>query len=192
MNKKYIYGLLIAVLALACFLVGYSIGKPGAQDTFGGAVHNIEETFDEGIAVDGTTLIDGDGNIDSRGDLIVNNVIGAGALSVSSGSFTLTAAQVCDSDSLLFTVTSNATLTFPDYDDIAADCLDTVGDGKWFEVQNIAASSKTCTFSEGSGMDLSVASGSADDSVILDQDESALIHFRRLNSATISANVIEF
>lgn len=64
--------IVVAVLAVGGMTKAYSgsahIVVEGdyieAMGSLGGAIHNIIESFDEGIAVDGTTVIDGDGNWD--------------------------------------------------------------------------------------------------------------------------------
>ena len=56
-NTKIIVAVLVFGLAL-----GLVIGtKIGTKPYFGGIVHNVQETFDEGIAVDGTERISGTG-----------------------------------------------------------------------------------------------------------------------------------
>jgi len=56
-NTKIIVAVLVFGLAL-----GLVIGtKIGTKPYFGGIVHNVQETFDEGIAVDGREVLDEDG-----------------------------------------------------------------------------------------------------------------------------------
>lgn len=60
MSKKILIGLIVVVV-----LVAATLALRGNDSSLGaGSVHNTTETFDEGIAVDGTTIIDGSGNFD--------------------------------------------------------------------------------------------------------------------------------
>lgn len=185
---------IIIVILIGCLLalgIVMIVGK--SDDSLGGSTSDdwdvggnstVAGTFD----VDGATTLDG---VTVAEDLVVNNLITAGALSVSSGSFTLTASQVCDNASLLFTVNSAATLTTPSSASFGADCLDTVGDGWDYEVHNLTASAQAITLSAGTGIDMGLASSSGS-SVVIGQDESALLKFRKLNSGSISLDVLEF
>ena len=56
------FGSIIAVVAIVALVVGITLGGLFSKtNTLGGLVHNVQETFDEGIAVDGTEVIDGSG-----------------------------------------------------------------------------------------------------------------------------------
>lgn len=77
----------ILVSAVVALLVAIAFGLVGNQsDQLGGRIHNIQESFDEGIAVDGTEIVSGTGDIISLDDLFVTDdaVIGATAASGSS------------------------------------------------------------------------------------------------------------
>lgn len=211
MNQKIINILVVITLIVA--IVGLFIPVPAlVKDKFGGLVHNVLESFDEGIAVDGTVVIDGSGNWDgaitgttgtfsstlgitgnmsTAADLVVNNTICAGMESVSSGSFTLTAAQICDACGLLFTVNSSGNLTTPTSASLGADCLDTVEDSKQFTIFNTTASAQTCTLVAGTGIDFNYASAGGS-TTVLSQGESAILNFTKIGTTSISVQIVEF
>jgi hypothetical protein len=60
-NDNIQLGLVIAIVAIVSLVIGIALGGLFNQTSFGGLVHNVQETFDEGIAVDGTEVIDGSG-----------------------------------------------------------------------------------------------------------------------------------
>lgn len=74
MKKGIVWLVVIVVVVIAGFI--FLFGKDD-KPTIGGSIHNTQESFDEGIAVDGTTIIDGSGNWD-------------GAVTGSTGSFSST------------------------------------------------------------------------------------------------------
>jgi hypothetical protein len=83
---------LILVVVSVLVSVGLSalvLGGGSVPSELGGRVHNVMEDFSEGISVDGTTVLDGSGNIDapvtSTTGIFSSYVVGGA--SVASGSF---------------------------------------------------------------------------------------------------------
>lgn len=89
--------------------------QPAQEITLGGLVHNILESFNEGIAVDGTTIIDGSGNFTIAGTISstgANTFTGAMTLSSDFSSSGTTTIPRLDSNidvSLSWTPTTTAT-----------------------------------------------------------------------------------
>lgn len=94
MVKKKEFSLWLAVLVVSVFAIGgivnaYSGGTPKVVvegdyieafgQSLGGAINNVIVSFDEGIAVDGTSVIDGSGNFTGTvtGTLSTSEVISA-------------------------------------------------------------------------------------------------------------------
>lgn len=152
----------------------------------GGLIHNIEESFDEGIAVDGTTVIDGDGNFNLSGTLDVDGesdldkVLTSGdtATSTLSDNVTLTAAQMCDSSYIGYDPNgSGRNVTTADAADLIADCMDETGKiSLGFVLENLADAAESLTVVVGTNVDLLEPSGG---DVVIDQNEEAYIKIWR-------------
>jgi len=180
MKNKILVGLLIAVF---CFMAGYIIkgtSTPTVIDDspYGGAVHNILETFDAGIAVDGKIIIDGEGRLIQSGD----------HLTITSGSWSPTAAQLCDSSVITHDCQASGNVTLPTAATLIADCIPDPGDHFVVFFENTNTSSQLDTLVAGTTMDLLAASGSEQ---AIGADERALIHFYNIDNASVSASVIE-
>lgn len=252
--------------------------------SLGGQIHNVLESFDEGIAVDGTVVIDGSGNIDAPitsttgtfsgavsiggtlavtgittlsedlivgsaaifsvasvsgdiytiGDLSVEDITASSAMTltghfsgstasmssvveiagalkasssfevigesnldtlvqggdyvtISSGSETLSAAQVCDTSVLKFTATASSTnMTFPTGASLIADCLPGNADKKSFYLIT-DADDETLTLVTGSTMNLLEASPSGD--VVFEGADKAIIEFINIDGTNVDVTV---
>jgi hypothetical protein len=74
MNQKIFNVLISVVLVVMCgFVYSNKEAIKKAVPAVGGAIHNILESFDEGIAVDGTTIIEGDGDVTADNGLIIGS-----------------------------------------------------------------------------------------------------------------------
>ena len=162
MNNK-----ILIITATICVMVGLIVGSLFGifltrTTPMGGLVHNVLETFDEGIAVDGTTIIDGDGAITSTtgtfsstltiiGETNLDTLIfGGDIIATDTPSVSLTAAQVCNT--AYFRIDpggSGITWTFPTAAELIADCLPTTGDSKILYFENIADASEAITVDSG-------------------------------------------
>lgn len=184
-------------LALALVLGVAGLFTPVVRQGFGGAVHNILETFDEGIAVDGTTVVDGSGNwvgavaaalnstftnIDASGE-IEGSVIDEGGvltLSATSTAQTLTAAQMCNNNVVEWdNLGTSSTLTLAASTTLIADCLDDDGDQISLLFDSLTATTSVITITAGSGNDL-IAENTGDD--LIDEGKQARINLVRSGS----------
>jgi len=98
-----------------------------------------------------TLTVSGESNLDTLvqgGDVT--------SISTTSATYTLTAAQVCNSAVISFTNLSATatTITLPSTTTLAADCLPTAGDSKVFLFENAATSSVNYTLAAGTGITL--------------------------------------
>lgn len=110
----------VVALALLSFVCGYLL--PAKQQPLtGGTVSNVEESFDEGILVDGKKLISGVGRIEQAG--ATTEIV------TSSASYPLTPANVCDNSAIRLTpMGATATFTLPPTSTIFNTCMDKDGD----------------------------------------------------------------
>jgi len=138
MNKKdylFIISIMI-VLSLVCFGIG-KVLNPNVP--IGGLVHNVLETFDEGIAVNGETVINDEG--------AWIGVFGGDITTTDTPSVSATAAQVCDTSYFRVDPGGGAiTWTMPTAAELIADCLPTTGDSKIVYFENIADASEIIDF----------------------------------------------
>lgn len=163
----------------------------GSDGSLGGAVHNIQESFDEGILVDGLVVIDGKGNLTELGSV----------LTVASGSTTYTAANLCDSSlvrhSIVSAPASAQQFKLPTAAAIIADCLPNAGGRHRFTIENYSDfTAEALTIVKGANIDLGVASGSAvgagkGDGVVLLGQTRAIVEMLNLNGSSVSFDVIE-
>lgn len=93
---------LLIVLVSVALSVGVSalVLKAPSSSTLGGLVHLSAEDFTEGIKVDGTTVIEGDGDIVSTDGVFSSTLVGGA--SAASGSFVGQFANGTATTSLLF------------------------------------------------------------------------------------------
>ena len=74
--KKYSFVIVLVVALLFSLLAAFSLSNNKSGNSLGGEIYNKLVSFDEGIAVDGSTIIDGSGNfttanLTTTGDLSV-------------------------------------------------------------------------------------------------------------------------
>ncbi len=192
-----------AAILLIGLIIGV-VGSGGSQVQMGGLIHNIQESFDEGIAVDGTEVISGTGGVsftsgafsstlDVTGETNVDNLIYGGdvtTLTPGDTTSTLTAAEFCNSAVLSLTPAKGAyTLTLPSTTTLAADCLTTVGDSKVVLFENAATAATSTTIAAGTGNELLEPSGG---DVVIEQNEWAWIQITRVRAAEFAVIVTSF
>ena len=185
MNKL---AILIAAVALVLSLFAFGGGD---IPVLGGVTNFDILDVTDGYRVDGTERISGTGafvptTIAASGEAQLRQLVhGGDVTSISSGSETFTAAQVCNTSIFRYTPTASATvLTMPSAASMISDCLDTVGDMKRVIFENLADDERI-TFVAGAGMDLSRASGSGD--LQLDARQMVVADFWQSTSATVSS-----
>jgi len=200
MNTKSLTIIVGVIGIVVGLVVGMSIPK-GAS--FGATNYNRQISFDEGIAVDNTQIVDGSGNwvgaitgttatlsstLSVTGDTTLSDVIvNGGVYTTTTATTTLTADLICDYSVWVLTagasVLPSYTLTMPGTSTLHADCLDTAGDSKRLLVVNASTAASSTIFAEGVGMDfLTVSDTIATTS--LAQGQQAWLTFTRAVSAT--------
>jgi hypothetical protein len=195
MNKNYIVILLIALALISTvgvFTPSVNIDKVVQkvmeQLNVGGLTHNIQESFNEGIAVDGKERIDGFGNFTVGGAELALDKI---------ASSSLTAAQLCDNRLITYnpydansdSTHEGASLSFPSSASIIADCVRNIGDSKTVVFENVAsAASRESEFSTSDDYDIYWTGGT-----VINQDylDIATVRFTNLNGTSISYEVTE-
>ncbi len=144
------------------------------QPTMGGLIHNVQESFDAGIAVDGTE------RISNTGVMISGGIV----TTVTSGTTTITAANICDSIVLKHDSDgSNCPVTTPTAALLIADCIPNTGDSVEFYYENTGGEHDTIT--AGSGIELLEPSGG---DVIIEDTEWA--HFLVVNEDGTSVTIV--
>lgn len=159
----------LAVGLVVGLVLGFGLRAPIQSLSTGGVVvHNVTETFDAGIEVNGTTAISSAraafftaitntgaftqsalatlsaGLTVSDGETNVENFVqgdsDGAALSITGATSTLTAAQVCDNSLITFApAASPATTTLPVATSTVADCLTQDGDWREFAIRNASS-----------------------------------------------------
>ena len=189
---------IVSIIALIISFMAVVISF-GGSNKLGGYTAGHWDSAD-GYKVDGTTVIDGDGNVDASitsdtgtfsstltvtGETnVVNFVQGGGSYSTSSASHVvLTAAQMCDNSYIKVTPTSGAiNVTTAATSTLIADCIPAVGDRVSFYFENGATGATTTTIVAGSGVDLIEPSGG---DVVIEQNEDAFIEMLNVDGSTI-------
>jgi len=189
--------LIICSLLLSGIALFVSVQNKGVQ--LGGYTAGHWDSAN-GYKVDGTTVIDGDGNIDgtittdtitASGESQLQTVISGGAtitLVTSSTDIVLTAAQVCDSSVIAWTPIGAKNMTFPTSALINADCLDADGDTKTFLFRNEAEAASTTTMVAGTDMVLLEPDGQ---NVVIAGGQSALVTMVRITPEIVLVIVDE-
>jgi hypothetical protein len=191
-------GIILAIVGVAFLGVGLGIGgvlSPTCEAPVGGLIHNVQESFDEGIAVDGTEVISGTGGVSFTsgafsttltvtGESNVDTLVYGGDITsiATDTAYTLTAAQVCDSSVIEFlaSTTGDCAVTFPATTTLYADCLLANGDSKDLIFRNIsAAAGTTTTMTLGSGMVLLESDNGADGDVVIAGGNSVIVKLIR-------------
>lgn len=188
----------VLVLAMALMVIV-------RESPVGGLVHNTQEIFVAGIkagssetevinssaeltAVINTTVaatITGETNLDTL-------VFGGDIKTITSGTTTLTAAEVCDSSLVVLSQLDSsenvADLTMPTAANLIADCIPANGDMKFLTLENAATTTLDITIVTGGGsMELLEPTGGED--VVIQVNEWALFQFLNIDGTVVAAFV---
>jgi len=200
------------VLAIIALIVSFGCNKSAP---LGGYTAGYWDSA-EGYKVDGTTIIDGSGNIDSGGVIAGTSITVTGAGSIgttltvtgetnadtviiggdvttiaSSATTSVTAAQFCNSTVIRWAPLADASsdLTLPSTSTLFADCLTADGDSKTVLFMNISATAASTTqIVKGDGLDLLEPDGQ---NVEIAGLASALLYIVRTTSTEASVVVDE-
>lgn len=183
-------GVLSSVIATICLIAGVFMGTlfngPAPQPiSLGGLIHNVQESFDEGIAVDGTEIISGTGALTIIAETNLDTLIQGGDVTVlTNGTTTITAANMCNSFLLQHDSDgSNCPVTTPTAALLIADCIPTAGDSFEFYYENTGGEHDTIT--AGSNIELLEPSGG---DVIIEDTEWA--HFLVVNEDGTNVTIV--
>jgi len=186
----------IIIGAIVVFAIGFAIGGLGDKE-LGRVNYNWMVSFDEGIAVDNVEIIDGSGNMTLTGETNMDTLVqGGDILAISSTNTSITAAQVCNSSVINWTVpgavTTVATTTFPGAAAMNADCLTANGDTKTFLFRNVSEAASTTQFVVASTTSdtLLMPEATGADTVVEGQ-ASAIVTFLRTAATTVVITVTE-
>lgn len=157
--------ILAVIVPIVCLIGGILLGASVSAPTpLGGLVHNIQETFDAGIAVKGTEFISdaralsvttgafsgaitGATTLTMTGESNLDSLIFGGdvtALTATDTAQTLTAAQFCDSSLIRWDSSgTSSTLTLPTAASLIADCIPATGDTKSVLYENYGGETTT-------------------------------------------------
>ena len=152
-KDKLFIGGIIVIVAITCLFIGNVFSR--AIPALGGLTHNVQEDFSEGISVDGTERIDGDGNgsfanLAASGTLTITGetntdtlITGGDVTSLTAGVTSSTAATFCNS-SYIKEDPNGGSITFnlPTTASMYADCLTAAGDRKTLFFENTADASE--------------------------------------------------
>jgi len=182
-------GVLSSVIAIICLIAGVFMGTvfngPVQPVSLGGLIHNVQESFDEGIAVDGTEIISGTGALTITAETNIDTLVQGGDVTVvTAGTTTITAANMCDSIILQHDSDgSNCPVTTPTAALLIADCIPTAGDSFEFYYENTGGEHDTIT--AGANIELLEPSGG---DVIIEDTEWA--HFLVVNEDGTSVTIV--
>jgi len=189
-------------------VVGIYIGGASSPTNIGGSIYNRLISFDAGIAVNGTEIIDSDGNWDGAitgssatlsttlavtGETSLDSLIQGGSHTAdtntaSSTTKTYTAADICDNSVLSWTAdwaAGIASTTLPAESCLIADCMPNIGDTKTILFRNTAGSAGTTTEIV-AGTDMTVMYPSGGNVVIAGGDGALITLIRLAASSTIA------
>jgi len=192
------------ILALVIAVIALVQGGGSQFGAWTGETSHTSSKFDAvgGFAVDGTTVIDttpginvasgtfsGDVNVAGESDL--DTLIFGGDVTALSGtsSFTITAANICDS--MIITVTPEDAVpstTFPSTTTLAADCFLANGKTQILLFKNLGTSGSTTFIAAGAGIDLVEPDGQ---NVQIDGGNDALLIVTRYTDGTTTVVVDE-
>ena len=189
----------IATIALLVICMA-GIYTPNSS-ILGGSVHNQQESFDAGIAVNQSEIINSSGEyvgalaattgtlsstLTVTGETNVSNFVQGGASYTSADGSThvvLTAAQMCDNGYIGITPTAaGINVTTPSAAALMADCIPTIGDRASFYYENLASGATSTTMVAGSSIDLIEPTGG---DVVIDQNEDAFIEFLNVDGTNV-------
>lgn len=197
-------GTILSVITIVLLVISLA-GIYDSNPIMGGLIHNVQESFDEGIAVDGTEVIDGDGNwvgaitgtsetlsstLTVTGETNVANFVqGGGSYTSADGSthVVLTAAQMCDNSYIGITPSAGViNVTTASTTALIADCIPAIGDTFTFHYENLASAATTTTIVAGGSIDLIEPSGG---DVVIAQNEDATIQVINVDGTVVKVIV---
>ena len=201
MENENIISVVIISLLVICTAGIYT----PSSNILGGSVHNQQESFDAGIAVNQSEVINSSGSyvgalagttgtlsstLTVTGETNVTNLVQGGASYTGADGSThvvLTAAQMCDSSYIGITPSAGAiNVTTPTATQLIADCIPTIGDTFTFHYENLASAATNTTMVAGSGIDLIEPSGG---DVIIAQNEDATIQVLNVDGTNVKVIV---
>ena len=211
MNTKYIY--LSALLVIVTVL---SIGVFQLSRAFSGGftIQNVENLNVSGDSVNGVSTPTSTPSETDEFGAVVNitrhnfpqgisvSAIGGNVMTISSGSVTFTAANICDNVLVTHTnpggLASAQTNKLPTASSIITRCLQNKGDSRTIRFENLSEipgqGKTTFTFQTNTGLDIFVASSSG--TVVspkkLSPGEAAIVRFTNLNGSSLSIDFDEF
>lgn len=198
------------IAVIVCSLFNFFVG-PG---NLAGLIHNTQESFDEGIAVDGTEVISGTGGasftsgtysttLDATGQASFSNdfVQGGGLLEINIGDMAngttadanydrqLTAAEICDNSHLLIGYASgtDAQVYLPSGITLGSDCLTEEGMFKDIIIENATSVAGFSLYATGT---LTINSASTTESTYASITASEIVTLR-LQMASGTASTVE-
>lgn len=200
-NTVSYFAILISILALVLATI------PGGPTlNFSGVTNFDEVDVTDGYKVDGTTVIDGDGNVDasitsdtgtfsstltvSGESNLARTITGGSVTTISAtGSHTLTAANICDSSIINYEANTTTTATMPTAAALITDCLPAAGDTTWVMFANTATQSVSIiTLALSGSMELLASASPSTSFLTIAQNSWSRLNFM----ATSSAGVILF
>ena len=199
-SKELKIGLIVTVVAVVTLVAGIFLGTFFGGGGSGGALHVIQERFNQGL-IAGTTdqlTIGNDGSITTSGTVTLSGETRAPLVELGSlvtpttgSTTTLTAAQVCNSNVIEWEPTvANSSTTLPTSATLISDCLTADGDSIQFLFRNISATAASTTVVvAGTGSVLLEPDGQ--NVVIAGGTSAALITIYRLTSTTTAVVVDE-
>ena len=166
------------------------------SDNLSGTFSNVRELFVAGLSV-GAVI---ESLVPATDNVIVDNVIVTGdVVSITSGSWHYTAAQVCNSTLVRHEITAGApasgqNITLPTAAALIADCLPDPGNMKFITFENAGPEAdEVLTFVAGSGIDLGKAStslGGPGAAKILGS-QRALVQLMNIDDASVSFDLLK-
>ncbi len=168
------------------FFLGFALGQKGPSA--GGSVHNTQESFDAGIAVNQTEVIDSSGAFTDH--VSSSNLVEGGTLLELSAATTLTGSQLCSVNVISATSTASKvdfTVILPAATSTAAaaDCLGTNGDSITLFARNSLATN-TVTFAVNAAISKGIyTTKTGTTSLALQPGSNATLRFTRFSATEL-------
>lgn len=169
------------VIAVVALLIGIVVlVEPANILPLSGLIHNVQESFDGGIAVNGQERISGTAVLVEGGS---DTTLTAGA------TVTITAAQICDASILSFEASGvSSSTTLPTVTTLVADCFKTDGDAKTMLFRNTGSAASTTVMVAGANMVMLEPDGQ---NVVIAGANSVLIHLFRTSATEMVVDIDE-
>ena len=137
MKKFYIALAIVLVVAL----IGWFLPVSTIVEKLGGSVHNIFETFDAGIGVDGDMVITGDGYFITRGSVYDYGETGSVSFGTDQAGCKYNFITLEPFEAALNPDSTGASISFPDDATMTAvnNCIENQGDSVSFTIDNTAS-----------------------------------------------------